>query len=246
MQQKQTRIQLERALRAAGNPDRAVQMARYFRTGKGEHGEGDVFIGIATPALRRIALQYKLLPLNDLQKLLNSKIHEHRSGALEILAVQFMRGDETFRKEIVNFYLRNTGRINNWDLVDMSCRCILGEYLKTRPRRVLRELARSESLWERRIAMVSTMALVWDGDLEDAIEIAEMLLDDKHDLIHKAVGWVLREAGRKDRTRLLSFLERYYSRLPRTTLRYAIEHFSPEERRQMMTGKFLSPKFKVP
>jgi 3-methyladenine DNA glycosylase AlkD len=237
-EKKQTRRNLERELRAAGDATRAKFVAIYFKTGKGEYGEGDVFLGIPVPAMRKIALKHRALPLADLQKLLDSKIHDFRAAALEILVAQYARGDEKQRKEIVGFYLTNTSRINNWDLVDASARPILGEHLKTRPRRILRKLAKSKSLWERRIAMVSTMTLVWAGELDDAMEIAEMLLDDEHDLIHKAVGWVLREAGVEDRARLIAFLETHYARMPRTALRYAIEHFPPEQRKKVLAGSF--------
>ncbi len=238
MEKKQTRTSLEQELKAAGDATRAAQVARYFKTGKGEYGEGDIFLGIPVPVMRRIALKHRMLVLADLQKLLDSKIHDHRAAALEILAVQFTRGDERLREEIVRLYLRNTSRINNWDLVDGSARPILGEYLKTRPRTILRKLAKSKSVWERRIAIISTMTLVWAGELDDAMEISEMLLDDEHDLIHKAVGWVLREAGVEDRVRLIAFLEKHYARMPRTALRYAIEHFPPVQRKKALAGSF--------
>jgi 3-methyladenine DNA glycosylase AlkD len=233
-----TRAQLERALKTAGNPERAAFLARYFKTGKGEYDEGDIFLGIPVPAMRKIALAHRRLDFPDLQRLLDSNIHEHRAAALEILVAQYKRGDEKLRKEIVAFYLKNTARINNWDLVDASCRPILGEYLKTKSRTVLRKLAKSKSVWERRIAMVSTMALVWEGELDDALKIAEMLLDDKQDLMHKAIGWVMREVGVQDRAVLLAFLKKHYAYIPRTTLRYAIEHFPPAQRKKMLAGKF--------
>lgn len=235
---RRTRAQLARELKAAGNAERAVQVARYFKCEEGGYGAGDRFLGIPVPAMRRIALRYRELALADLQKLLDSEIHEYRAAALEILAAQYARGDARQRKEIVAFYLSNTSRINNWDLVDASARPILGEHLKTRPRRILRRLARSKNIWERRIAMVATMTLVWNGELDDAFHIAEMLLDDAHDLIHKAIGWVLREAGMVDRVRLVRFLHEHYARLPRTTLRYAIEHFAPETRKRALAGVF--------
>ena len=213
-------------------------MARYFKTGKGEYGEGDIFLGLTVPALRKIALQHRTLSLADLKTLLNSKFHEHRGAALEILVAQYQRGDEKARQKIVIFYLSNTRRINNWDLVDVSCRPILGEHLKTNPRAILDKLCRSKNLWERRIAIISTMSLVCAGDLDDALRISEALLADKHDLMHKAVGWVLREAGRKDRARLLAFLETHYARVPRTTLRYAVEHFPPDQRKKLLAGNF--------
>jgi 3-methyladenine DNA glycosylase AlkD len=233
-----TRTGLERALKVAGNPERAAFVARYFKTGKGEYGEGDVFLGIPVPVLRKTALAYRHLGFPELQRLLDSKIHEHRAAALEILVAQYKRGDEKLRKAIVAFYLKNTARINNWDLVDLSCRAILGAHLKTRPRTILRRLAKSKSLWERRIAMVSTMALVWEGELDDALVIAQMLLSDQHDLMHKAIGWVLREVGLVDRAVLLAFLKTHYAQLPRTTLRYAIEHCPPARRKQMLAGIF--------
>jgi 3-methyladenine DNA glycosylase AlkD len=238
MQTKMTRAALERELKAAANAERAVGMARFFKTGPGQYGEGDVFLGIATPVMRKIALRYRTLEFEDLQRMLESKLHEHRSVAVEILVAQYKKGDEALRGEIVAFYLGNTHRINNWDLVDASAPYILGEHLKTRSRKMLVKLARSKSLWERRIAIVSTLRLVRAGELDDALQIAEMLLDDTHDLMHKAVGWVLREVGDKDESALVDFLKTHYERLPRTALRYAIEHFSPEVRKKMLRGEF--------
>ena len=233
-----TRADLERALKAAANPKRAAFMARYFRTGKGEYGEGDVFLGIPVPVLRKIALQHRSLPLADIKTLLGSRFHEHRAAAVEILAAQYKRGDEKQRRQIVRFYVGNTRGINNWDLVDVSCRPILGEHLKTNPRTILDKLCRSRNVWERRMAVVSTMSLVWAGDLDDALRISAALLSDPHDLMHKAVGWVLREAGRKDRGRLLGFLKANYAGIPRTTLRYAIGHFPPDQRKKLLAGNF--------
>ena len=237
-----TRSHLEKALKASASPERAAFSAHYFKTGKGEYGEGDIFLGVTVPARRKIALQHRNLPFADLKMLLESRIHEHRAAALDILVAQYKRGDEKLRKQIVRFYLSNTSRINNWDLVDASCRPILGEHLKTHPRAIpktiLDKLCRSKNLWERRIAIISTMTLVWAGELEDAMRIAEALLKDEHDLMHKAVGWVLREAGRKDRARLLALLETNYDRIPRTTLRYAIEHFPPAQRKKLLAADF--------
>jgi 3-methyladenine DNA glycosylase AlkD len=233
-----SRTNLVKELKAAGDPVSAVSSASFFKTGKDEYGAGDIFLGISTPVLRKIALGHRGLSFADLEKLLQSKIHEHRSAAVEILVAQYKSGSEEQRSEIVAFYLRNTVRFDSWDLVDGSAPYLLGEHLKTHPRAILRKLAKSKSLWERRIAMVATLRLVRNSELEDALIIAEMLLDDGHDLIHKAVGWVLREVGRKDRRRLLAFLETHYERLPRTTLRYAIEHFTPEQRKKLLTGIF--------
>ena len=237
-----TRTHLEKSLNAAADPERAAFLAGYFKTGKGEYAEGDIFLGLTVPMLRKIALQHRTLSLADLKILLSSKFHEHRGAALEILVEQYKRADEKQRKQIVRFYLSNTRGINNWDLVDVSCRPILGEHLKTHPRAIpktiLDKLCRSKNLWERRIAIISTMSLVWVGELDDAFRLAEALLDDQHDLMHKAVGWVLREADRKDRARLLAFLETHYTRIPRTALRYAIEHFPPDQRKKLLTGNF--------
>jgi 3-methyladenine DNA glycosylase AlkD len=238
MNEAATRTRLEKQLKAAANPERAVFSVRYFKTGKGEYGEGDIFLGIAVPVWRKIALQHRNLALTDVQRLLESRIHEHRAAALEILAAQYKRADEKLRRRIVKFYLSNTRYINNWDLVDGSCRPILGEHLKTHSRAVLDKLCRSRSLWERRIAVISTMSLIWVGELDDAYRISEALIEDKHDLMHKAVGWVLREAGRKDRGRLLAFLKTHYARIPRTALRYAIEHFPPHQRKKLLVGEF--------
>jgi 3-methyladenine DNA glycosylase AlkD len=232
-----SRTNLVKELKAAGDPVSAVASASFFKTGKDEYGAGDIFLGISTPVLRKITLQHRGLSFADLETLLQSKIHEHRSAAVEILVAQYKSGSEEQRSEIVAFYLRNTVRFDSWDLVDGSAPYLLGEHLKAHPRAILRKLAKSKSLWERRIAMVATLRLVRNSELEDALTIAEMLLEDRHDLIHKAVGWVLREVGRKDR-RLLAFLETHYERLPRTTLRYAIEHFAPEQRKKLLAGIF--------
>lgn len=231
-----THHDLARELRAAGTPERAAGAAWFFKTGPGQYGEGDIFLGVTVPVLRRLALKYRTLGFEELAPLLAAPEHELRSAALEILVDQHKRADPKARKTIQDFYLANTAHINNWDLVDLSCREIIGGYLRTRPRKLLDRLAASSSLWERRIAMVSTMALVREGEYDDALRIAERLLPDKHDLIHKAIGWVLRELGDKDRAALVSFLQQHYPRIPRTALRYAIEHFPAEQRRRILKG----------
>jgi 3-methyladenine DNA glycosylase AlkD len=233
-----TGAELKRELRAAGTPERAAGAARYFKTGKGEYGEGDVFLGVTVPDLRRIVRRYTKLSLSEAEKLLAAKEHEVRSAALLVLVAQYEKGDESARQLVFDLYLRNTRHINNWDLVDCSCREIVGAHLLTRSRTLLTKLAKSTILWERRIAMISTMRLVREGDREDALRIAELLLNDRHDLIHKAVGWVLREVGDADRTALLGFLKQHYARVPRTALRNAIEHFSPEDRKKLLAGEF--------
>jgi 3-methyladenine DNA glycosylase AlkD len=233
---KGTRLDLLRDLETVAVERKARDLARSFKTGKGEYGEGDLFLGITVPLARKIALRYCHLPLIDIAKLLASPMHEHRFAALEILVAEYESGDEERRQEIFDFYLRNTHRINNWDLVDTSAPYIVGKHLLTRLRSLLDELASSPSLWERRIAMVATLGLVRNGELKDTFRIARKLLNDKEPLIHKAVGWILREAGKVSRPELVRFLEKHSARMPRTTLRYAIERFTPEERKQWLKG----------
>lgn len=234
-----SRKALERALKAAADPRRAAAVAKFFKTGKGEYGEGDRFIGITVPALRMIARQYVALGLNDLARLLASPIHEYRLVALEILVAQYERADEAERERIVSFYLRHTAGMNNWDLVDAAAPYILGEHLKARPRSVLDRLAASANLWERRIAVVSTLALVRGGEVAETHRIARKLLEDEHDLIHKAVGWALRESGKVSSDALVEFLRAHYPRIPRTTLRYAIERFPAAQRKKLLAGEFI-------
>jgi len=225
-------------LAAAAEPERAKSSAWFFKTGKGQYGEGDQFLGITVPGQRKIALRNRDLEHSAIEKLLASKVHEHRFVALEILVAQFEAGTPKERAEIYRFYLAHTAGINNWDLVDTSAPYIVGQYLLTRPRTILRKLAKSKNMWERRIAIVSTFAFIRAGQTEDTFAIAQALLADKHDLIHKAVGWALREAGKNNPDLLLGFLDEHYGRLPRTALRYAIERFSPAERKRFLAGNF--------
>lgn len=219
------------------DPKRAKALAWFFKTGKGEYGEGDRFIGITVPEQRRVALRHVELPLNEVARLLDSPIHEHRFTALEILVAKYARADEAARSRIFAFYLRHAGRANNWDLVDTSAPYIVGQHLKRRPRKQLDRLAASRNLWKRRIAIVATLALIRDGEIDDTFRIAKKLLRDRHDLIHKAVGWALREAGKVSRPALLKFLQAHYSAMPRTTLRYAIERFPPKQRQQILAAE---------
>ncbi len=225
-------------LRALADPVRAAGCARFFKTGPGEYGEGDQFLGLTVPAQRAVAREFRDLPLPELETLLDSAIHEHRLVALEVLVMQYERGDASRQAAVFRFYLAHTRGINNWDLVDTSARYIVGAHLFDRPRARVFRLARSKSLWERRIAMVATHEWIRRGDLTDAFAIAELLLDDRHDLMHKAVGWMLREAGIKDRARLLRFLREHYARVPRTALRYAIEHLPTAQRKRVLAGEF--------
>jgi len=229
---------LKKELRAAADPERAGNSAWFFKTGKGEYGEGDRFIGIRVPALRRIARNYRSLSLDEVSALLKSPIHEHRFVALEILVDQYERGDAHSKQAIFIFYLRNTQRINNWDLVDTSAPYILGEHLRWRPREMLYRLAQSENIWERRMAIIATMPFIRSGELRDTFAITALLLDDKHDLIHKAVGWMLREAGKQSSGELIDFLKQNYTAMPRTALRYAIERFPKAQRKRMLAGAF--------
>ncbi len=225
-------------LAAAANPERAKSSAWFFKTGKGQYSEGDIFIGITVPELRKIALRHKHLKLPALKRLLQSKVHEHRMAALEILVDQYECGDEVVRRTIYDFYLKNTQRINNWDLVDTSAPYIIGVHLRKRSRAILRKLAKSRNIWERRIAIVSTFGLIRAGETSDTYVIARMLLADEHDLIHKAVGWALREAGKQSPSQLTCFLNENFATLPRTALRYAIEKFPAEQRKKFLAGEF--------
>lgn len=229
---------LKTALAKIATPKRAESSAWFFKTGKGEYGEGDRFIGVRVPDLRRVALQHHEMELDGVADLLTSAIHEHRLAALEILVAKFEKGDAKERKQIFDFYLQHTAGINNWDLVDASAPYIVGAHLRTRSRRVLDHLAKSKSIWERRIAIVATFGFLNQGEVNTTLRIAEALLADKHALIHKAVGWALRESGKVSEEALAGFLREHYSRLPRTTLRYAIERFPSERRTRMLRGDF--------
>jgi 3-methyladenine DNA glycosylase AlkD len=224
---------LKKELRASADPERARNLAWFFKTAKGQYGHGDRFIGLTVPTMRRIARRYIHLPLTDVKKLLASPIHEHRFVALEILVAQYERENS---REIFDFYLKHTRFVNNWDLVDGSAPYIVGQHLLTRPRKILYRLAKSRNLWERRIAIVSTQTLIRAGEIEDTFAIAKLLLSDDHDLIHKAVGWMLRETGKQSAPALLRFLKENYSALPRTTLRYAIERFPAPQRKRLLAG----------
>lgn len=233
-----TQKQLEHDLALIADPNRAKFLQGFFKTGKGQYGEGDRFLGISVPQQRKIALQHRTLPLKAISRLLASPIHEHRFVALEILVAQYERADDPLREQLVSFYLRNAKKMNNWDLVDTAAPYILGEYLKTHPRRVLDTLAASTNLWERRIAIIATLALIRHGETKDTFRIARKLLSDEHDLIHKAVGWALRETGKVSRPDLLSFLQKHFASTPRTSLRYAIEHLPAAQRKRILKGIF--------
>ena len=226
---------IERDLMEAARPDKVEVLASFFKSGCGEYGEGDVFIGVSVPDNRRVARRHLDAGLDDVRRLLQSPVHEVRLCALLVLVEQYKRGDAARRREIYDFYLTVTDRINNWDLVDLSCQYIIGPQLMDGgDRSVLAMLAASESMWRRRIAVVSTLWMVRHGEVDDAIGICTMLLGDREDLIRKACGWVLREVGKKDKSRLTAFLDRHAGDMSRTTLRYAIERFDRDERMHYM------------
>ena len=214
-------------LRSLANPEDARQQARYFKTGPGEYGEGDQFLGIRIPVLRQLARQYDALPLEKCIQLLQSPIHEQRMLALLIMIRQYPRADEVVQKRLYQAYLKQTEHINNWDLVDVSAPRIVGQWLYTHPkdRALLGKLAASPILWRRRIAVIATLYFIQQGQFSPTLRLARALLDDRHDLIHKAVGWMLREVGKRELAAERDFLDRYAARMPRTMLRYAIEKF---------------------
>ncbi len=223
---------VKKNLRRVADKRKAKILARFFKTGKGEYGDGDVFLGVVVPKQRKIAAKFAELPLKEIKELLKSKIHEERLTGLIILVNQYKNGDEKNRGEIFRFYVKNIFRVNNWDLVDLSCRDIIGDYLIPRPRKIIYKLAKSKNIWQRRIAIVSSWAFIRKNDFKDTLRIAKILFNDKHDLIHKASGWMLREVGKKDECVLRKFLNENVFKMPRTTLRYAVEHFSEKDRKE--------------
>ena len=227
-----------RRLRALGSPGRGAFAKRYFKTGPGEYAEGDRFLGLGAKDMHALAREFEALPLAEVATLLQSKWHEARSLALLVLVRQYPRATEQAREAIVRLYLGNTARINNWDLVDCSAAQIVGAHLEDGDRRLLRRLAKSPLVWERRIAIIATLHYIRRGDFADTLAVAALLVDDDHDLIHKAVGWMLREVGKRDRKAEEAFLRRHAARMPRTMLRYAIERFpEPLRRRYLRAGR---------
>ena len=263
--------ELEKRLKEKADNSKAKLLQRFFKTGKGEYGEGDIFLGISVPEQRKIAKEFCNLSIDEIQELLNSEIHEKRLIALLILIEKYKRAEDidnppnkvTFnrgfsiyptptksdtikgigydeKEKIVNFYLKNArnNKINNWDLVDLSCHQIIGNYLLDKNREILYQLANSENLWEKRIAVISTFAFIKNNDFEGTLRISEILLKDRHDLIHKAIGWMLREVGKRDKKILEDFLKKHCRIMPRTMLRYAIEKFNDSERKKWLNGGF--------
>jgi 3-methyladenine DNA glycosylase AlkD len=224
-------------LRELGDKKRAANSQWFFKTGPGEYGEGDRFLGIRVPELRKLAKEYQAISITEVTQLLQSPIHEERLLALLILVRSFAKGGEGFKEKIYHLYLKNTQYINNWDLVDLSAVYIVGAFLMAKSKKPLYALAKSNNLWERRIAIIATFYFIKGGEFTEAIKIARMLLSDKEDLIHKAVGWMLREVGNRHLPTEEHFLKEYYKKMPRTMLRYAIEKFPEAKRQRYLKGK---------
>ena len=226
--------EIRESLLVFADPEKASVLQGFFKTAKGAYGEGDKFVGIPVPKTRSVAKQYVYVAPEDVLPLLSDAVHECRLLALLIWVAQFPKSDKLRRKRIFDLYLSNTDKINNWDLVDLSAAQIVGGYLEEQDHTPLYQLAQSSLIWEQRISIVSTWQWIRKGRFDDTLAIADILLYNKHDLIRKAVGWMLREVGKKDKIRLCTFLDTRYRDMPRTMLRYAIEKFSPEERRHYM------------
>ena len=227
---------IQAALRELANPNIAGPSQQFFKTGEGEYGAGDQFLGIRVPNIRKIARRFREAPFTAMKTVLRSKYHEERLCALFLLVHRYQRGDEAQRREVFDHYLANTKYVNNWDLVDGSAHQIVGGHLLERSRRPLRKLAKSKDLWERRIAIIATYHFIKHEQFEDTLELAAILRDDSENLIHKAVGWMLREVGNRNRAAEEGFLQQHYREMPRTMLRYAIEKFPERRRKQYLRG----------
>jgi 3-methyladenine DNA glycosylase AlkD len=229
--------ELRRNIKTLASPEIARTMQWFFKTGKGEYGEGDVFVGLKVPTQRKLARGSNDLSLSDLKILLNSPVHEERLISLFILVDKYEKGDDKKKETIFKFYLKNRKGINNWDLVDLSAPKIIGKHLLKKNKSLLFKFALSKNIWERRIAVLSTFEFVRNNDFTTTLQISKALLHDKHDLVHKAVGWMLREVGKKDLRAEESFLKIHYKKMPRTMLRYAIEKFPETKRKKYLQGK---------
>jgi len=227
-----TAAQFVKKLKTYRSAEDQEKLQRYFKSGEGEYGEGDEFIGVRMGQLFALAKEFIEMPLGEIEKLLESPIHEARAGGLSIMGKQARsrKTSDERRKELFELYIRRHDRVNNWDLVDLGALYVVGIYLADKPRGVLYKLARSKNIWERRTAIVSTGPLIKQGQVDDTFKIAEMLLQDKEDLIHKATGWMLRAAGDSDRKQLLKFLDKHAATMPRTLLRYSLEHLDKNQR----------------
>ena len=228
---------LKYELKQIANPEKATILQKFFKTGKGEYGEGDIFLGVTVLEQRKIAKRYVDLDLKDIKELLSNKVHEYRLTGFFILIYKFEKADEKEKKGIVDFYLKNIKSANNWDLIDCVADKILGSYLINKDKEILYELAKTDNLWKKRIAIISTFEFIKNNQFEDTLKISEILLNDEHDLIHKAVGWMLREVGKRDIEIEEAFLKKYYKTMPRTMLRYAIEKFDGKKKEFYMNRK---------
>ena len=228
---------LRKRIKSLANSEVAKTNAWFFKTGKGEYGEGDKFAGLRVPVQRKIAREFSDLTYSELKRLLDSKVHEERLIALLVLVDRYLRSDQDQKEKIFKFYLDNSNGINNWDLVDLSAPKIIGEHLINKDRKILFKLAESENLWERRIAILSTLAFIRRDDFKTTLQIADILLEDEHDLIHKAVGWMLREVGKRNLKVEEDFLKSRYKKMPRTMLRYSVEKFTESKRKKYLKGK---------
>ncbi|MBI2613282.1 MAG: DNA alkylation repair protein [Candidatus Levybacteria bacterium] len=221
---------LRKEIKKAADPKKAEVSQRFFKTGRGEYAEGDVFLGITVPESRKIAIKFKDISFTEIVKLLRSKIHEERLIALLVLVNNFNMGDEKMQEKIYKFYLKNIKYINNWDFVDLSADKIVGGYLIRKQKDILFRLAKSKNIWKRRISIIATYYFIKNNKFEETLKISEILLFDNHDLIQKAVGWMLREVGNRDLKMEIGFLNKHYKKMPRTMLRYAIEKFPKKHR----------------
>lgn len=231
-------ISLKKLLRSYASGERKKANERFFKTGHGQYGYGDIFIGVSDPDSRKAARQFCALPLAEIKKLLQSKMHEERATALKILVRKFESGDERIKKQVYDFYIKNLNQVNNWDLIDASAYKIAGAYMFKHPKKatILTVCARSKNLWKRRFSIIATLAFIQNNEFEWTMKNAKALLTDSHDLIHKAVGWMLREVWKRDHAIIEDFLMRNYRQIPRATLRYAIERMDEKARTQFLRG----------
>jgi 3-methyladenine DNA glycosylase AlkD len=226
--------EVKKELRTYASAEDAVILQRFFKTAPGEYGEGDIFLGVKVPSIRKTAAKYSSFPLNQLKELISSPYHEERLLALIILTKQFNKSNEEEKKKIVEFYLKNRKYINNWDLIDLSAPYILGPYFYDKDKSVLFDLIHNGNMWDKRIAVLAAFYFIKQNDFYTSLEFITQLLDDRRDLINKACGWMLREIGKRDLKTEEEFLNKYYKIMPRTMLRYAIEKFPDEKRREYM------------
>lgn len=233
---------LKQSILQLANPKRAIGMARFFKTGKGQYGEGDIFIGVSNPQVQAVVKgAYKNMEIAEIQELINDKIHELRFAGLLVLVTQYQKASQNQQQIIVDFYLKNLSQINNWDLVDCSAYKILGKFLLNKDRHILYDLAETGHLWSERVAVVSTMELIRNGQFTDIFRLSERFLTHPHDLMHKACGWMLREVGKRDELALEEFLDEHLTKMPRTMLRYAIEKMEEKKRLGYLRKTIQSP-----